>query len=425
MNREELKRVIVSQHESLKTEHIVERDILQDFSKDFESHFITVVSGIRRCGKSTLIRHIRMNSREKDYFINFDDHRLIKFTVEDFVRLYETFLELYEPQKTLYFDEIQNIPGWEKFVRRLYDEGNKIFITGSNAQMLSSEMGTHLTGRSVKTELFPFSFTEFLRFKGIETDEKSFYSEMQRAGIKKAFEEYAGAGGFPEFLKTPNTNYLQNIYENILYKDVIVRHKIRNERTLAELSHFLMSNIAREFRYTSLKNSLGLSNAITVKEYIAYLENSYLLFSINKFDYSLKKQLTNPKRVYAIDIALTNAISFAFSENTGRKLENIVFLQLKRIGYEIFYHRRKYECDFLLRRKGRIAGAIQVSADLHTDKTRDREMNGLKEAMEDHKLNKGYIISMDEEETYRTNDKTIEIMPAWKWLLTRHGKEIR
>lgn len=417
MNKEEIKRIIVSQHESLKSLDIVERDIFQDFRKEAKSPFINVVSGIRRCGKSTLVRHVRMRNSEKDYFINFDDNRLIKFTVDDFERLYEAFHELFDHEKTCYFDEIQNIPGWEKFVRRLYDEGNKIFITGSNAQMLSREMGTHLTGRSIKTELFPFSFTEFLRLNGISKENNTFYSDLKRAAIKRAFEGFAREGGFPEFLETHNINYLQNIYENILYKDVIVRHKIRNEKTLAELSHYLISNIAREFSYTSLKNSLGLSNAITVKEYISYLETSYLLFSINKFDFSIKKQLTNPKKVYAIDVALADSVSFAFSENTGRKLENIVFLQLKRMGYEIYYHRRKYECDFLLRKKGRITVAVQVSMDLSVAKTREREINGLMEAMEEHKLENGFIISFDDEENLQIKGKTIVVIPVWKWLL--------
>ncbi|MCD4736325.1 MAG: ATP-binding protein [Bacteroidales bacterium] len=399
MNKEEIKRAIVSQNEIVRKADYISRDIHTAIADDLDSPFINIISGIRRCGKSTLVQHIRQMNVEKDYFINFDDNRLTNFTVNDFEKLYEAFLELYKQEHTFYFGEIQNIACWERFVRRLYDEGNKIIITGSNAMMLSKEMGTHLTGRNIKTELFPFSFAEYLRFKKIEIDKNTFYSGLKTATVKKAYGEYISTGGFPEFMKTGNLNYLQNIYENILYKDVIVRHKIRNEKTIAELSHFLMSNIAREFSFTSLRKILGLANAVTVKEYIGYLENSYLLFSINKFDYSIRKQLVNKKKVYAIDIALADSISFEFSENTGRKLENMVFLQLKRLGFEIFYHRRKHECDFILRKKGRTINAIQVTRSLESQKVREREINGLTEAMNEHKLSNARIISFDEEET--------------------------
>jgi predicted AAA+ superfamily ATPase len=417
MNKTDIKKVIIAQKEAGRKIQFIARDKMLSVSGVKNDPFVQIVSGIRRCGKSTLMQHIRENNPEKNFVLNFDDNRLTGFNTNDFERIDEAFHELYDAEKTYYFDEIQNIDGWERYIRRLHDEGNKIYITGSNASMLSRDLGTHLTGRNIQTELFPFSFIEFLRFKGITLEKNDIYSPEKTIRIKKAFTNYRIQGGFPEFLQTLHPAYLKNLYENIIYRDVVARYNIRNVKTIIEMVHFLVSNISKETSYNSLKKAFGLSNAITVKEYIGYFENAYLLFSINKFDYSLKKQLANPKKIYVIDTGLANAVSFQFSENYGRQLENIVFLQLRRNGYEIYYHKNKFECDFIIRTNGKITLAIQVCQSTENQETGNRELAGLVEAMQEYKLKEGYILTEDQETRIQNNDLTINVIPVWKWLI--------
>ncbi len=417
MNKEEIKRAIIGQREFKRTIHYVERESRIQNEISLQDPFIRIVTGVRRCGKSTLMEQVRSNSSGNYYVLNFDDNRLTGFGADDFEKLYEAFHELFEPQKTWYFDEIQNIKGWELFIRRLHNEGHKVFITGSNARMLSAELGADLTGRYIQSELFPFSFAEFLRFKNISLEKNFIYSPEKTMMVKKAFREYVTDGGFPEYLLTKLPDYLQTLYENIIYRDIVARHQIRNTQTLLELAHFLISNISKETTYNALRVNFGLANAITVKEYIGYLEDAYLLFSINKFDYSLKKQLANPKKIYCVDTGLANMVSFKFSENIGRKLENLVFLHLRRKQSGIYYHKSSCECDFLIVNKGRIENAVQVCRSLDEPETRKREIRGLLEAMQEHLLPEGFIITEDDEETIKTNDSVIHVLPAWKFLL--------
>ncbi|MEZ5197112.1 MAG: ATP-binding protein [Bacteroidales bacterium] len=379
---------------------------------------IEVISGIRRSGKSTVLNEIRFMNEEKDYYMNFDDDRLLHFKVDDFQLLYELFIELFGEQKTFYFDEIQNIEGWERFVRRLHDYGNKIYITGSNARLLSYELGTHLTGRYTANELFPFSFHEYLKTNKITVSEDIIFTTAGKATLKKHFFEYMANGGFPEYLKNKSTEYLKSLYESILYRDVLVRNKLVSENEMRELVFFLSSNLARPVTFNSLSKSIGVKNASTVKNYLQFLENSYLIFQIGKFDYSVRKQMFNPKKVYFIDNALVSRMGFHFSEDKGRFLENMVFLELKRRGFEVFYHKGQKECDFILREGKKITSAIQVSVSLNDTKTREREITGVREAMDAYQLTAGLILTEDGEETITTNNGTVDVLPVWKWLLT-------
>ena len=417
MEKADIKRVIIAQKETTGNVSFVERDRRIREGILSSDRFVRIIAGVRRCGKSTLIEQIRGASGEKNYAINFDDNRLTGFNSDDFEKLYESFLELYDPEKTWYLDEIQNIEGWEKFIRRLHNQRHKVFITGSNARMLSADLGTHLTGRYIQSELFPFSFIEFLRFRKIPIENDTMLSPTKTTILKKAYWEYITTGGFPEYLLSRNSDYLKTLYENIIYRDIVARHNIKNTRTLVEMTHYLISNISKETSYTALKNTFGLSNAITVKEYIGYLEDCYLLFPVSKFDYSLKKQLVNPKKIYCVDPGLANSISFRFSENAGRQLENIIFLHLRRKTAGIYYHKNKYECDFIVVNKQKVIQAIQVCHTIADTETRDRELKGLLEAMENYKLDKGFIITDDEEETIEKNGFMIYIKPAWKFLL--------
>lgn len=407
-----LKQVIFDQQKFV-NDKWVERSIPQSL---IDCNEVLVISGIRRCGKSVLLQQIRAKQAEKDYFLNFDDDRLAKFSVDDFQELYEVFIELFGEQKTFYFDEIQNITGWELFVRRIYDRGCKVFVTGSNAKMLSRELGTHLTGRYCSHELYPFSFSEYLNYLAINIRQEDFYSTVGVANLTKYFNQYLYTGGFPQYIKSKNEIYLNSLYESILYKDVMVRNKLTNEKEIIELVYFLASNVAKLSSYSSLARLIGLKHPVTIKNYIEHIENTYLIFQISKYDYSLKKQLANPKKTYFIDNAIVHKLGFNISDNYGRLLENLVFIELKRRAFEVFYHADKTECDFVIRHGNKITQAIQVCYTLNSE-TRSREIKGLIDALNIYNLNKGLIISTDKEEEIEIDGKEISIVPVWKWLL--------
>ena len=414
MDRQTLISIILDQKEYYNNIQFITRLENLNISSGKE---ITVISGIRRCGKSTLLQEIRSKNNEADYFLNFDDERLIHFTVDDFQRLSEVFIELFGEQSTFYFDEIQNIPNWERFARRLYDSGKKVYITGSNASMLSRELGTHLTGRYIQYELFPFSFKEFLAFNNISYNKEDLFTTSGKSKLKTWFNNYFKWGGFPEYLQSKNREYLKSLYESILYRDVLVRNKLTNEKEILELMYYLSSNVARLSSYNSLKTIIGVKNASTVKKYLEFLRNTYLIFLVNKFDFSLKKQLQNPKKFYLIDNALTNELGFHTSADNGHLLENLVFIELKRRRKQVYYLKNNFECDFLIREKNKITMAIQVTWSIENAQTREREINGLLKAMELFNLDGGMILTENSSEDVKINNKTISIRPVWQWLL--------
>ncbi len=383
-----------------------------------EDDSVVVISGIRRCGKSTLLQAIRAKNKEQDYYLNFDDERLIHFKVEDFQLLLELFGERYGKQKTFYFDEIQNITGWERFVRRLHDYGNKVYITGSNASMLSKELGTHLTGRYQQIELYPFSFLEYLKLNEIDIHALDHFNTDDKVVIKAAFNDYFKSGGFPAFLKSKNTEYLKSLYESVLYRDVMVRNGITSEQELLELMFFVTSNTSKLISYNSLAKVIGVKNATTVKQYLGYLQDAYMLSLVPKYDVSVKKQLHNPKKVYGIDLGLMRQLSFQHSDDQGRLLENLVFLELKRQTKTVYYHHNKLECDFVIKEKNSITQAIQICWTMHDNKTKQREINGLLDAMTTYQLKEGLILTEDESDGIVIDDKKITVMPVWLWLLS-------
>jgi len=379
-----------------------------------------VVSGVRRCGKSTLLNQVISALYKKGvYYLNFEDERLVDFNVEDFNPLYEAFLELYGERKVFFFDEIQNVPQWEIFVRRMQSKGCKFFITGSNASLLSKELGTKLTGRNVNVELFPFSFKEFLFFKGFQLSKNSLSLTSGRAAIKKHFAQYLQHGGMPEYLKYQDATILKRVYEDILYRDIVARYGIKQVKPLRELGLYLLSNIGQTFSYNNLKKVLGLGSMNTIKSYADFLENSYLIFLVNKFSYSLKQQFVSLKKIYSIDNGLTEAVAFQFSKNKGRFLENLVFLALRSNFQEIYYYKtsNNLEVDFLIKSGKKELLLIQVTDNLDNEKIRQRELNALIKAMDDLKLKNGLILTEDTEEKITLKGKVILIKPIYKWLL--------
>ena len=414
MLKERLKEIITEQAEQPPKSNLIGRTLFTSIEAATKDPFITIITGIRRCGKSTLLGQLR--KKHPGHYVNFDDDRFANFKVEDFQAMNEALIELYGEKDTFYFDEIQNIPEWERFARRLHDSNKKVFITGSNATMLSRELGTHLTGRHLQIRLYPFSFKEFLSFKGISHQGKEKYEAAGRAKLKSAFKEYLLEGGFPEYLLTKNKDYLKTLYENIIYRDILIRYNLSNEKIMKELVHFIAGNISKEISFNSLKRVLGLGSSTTVKEYFGYLENSFLVYLIPKFEYSLKKQIYSNKKVYLIDNGLAVMLGYRVSNDKGRLLENMVFIDLKRRGSDIYYHRGKRECDFLCAENLKVNQAIQVCYELN-DETKERELQGILEAMKEYKLKTGLILTFDQEEELTIENKKITVKPVWKWLL--------
>jgi hypothetical protein len=387
-----------------------------DFEHYLSHEQIVVISGIRRSGKSTLMRQFA--GRFPDfYYINFDDERLIDFGLADFSRLMVIFQKILPGVRVIFLDEIQNIDGWERFVRRIHDEGYKIFLTGSNARLLGSELATHLTGRYVKIELYPFSFTELLAFRQIGYES---VSSAKKAEILAVFDDYLEHGGFPEFIRYQDREFLQRTYDDILFRDIITRFGIREVKAFKQLVQYLFANLASEASYQALKKTLGFKSPMSVRSYIGFVEESYLLFECFRYDRSLKKQYANPKKIYVIDTGMRNAVAFRFSEDSGRLLENLVFIELKRRNAEVWYFRGKQECDFVIRDSGAVTSAIQVCYEL-TASNREREIGGLVEAMTGLGLDEGIILTYNQEETIPMEQgRTIGVIPVWRWLL---GKE--
>lgn len=414
--KEILKRIIFEQQENSKrlVQNAIPRHLEDEWLSTTE---ILIITGIRRCGKSVLLQQMRDKLDEKDFFFNFDDERLVNFKLEDFATLQECFFELFGEQHTYYFDEIQNVAGWETFVRRLYNEGNKVVVTGSNARMLSRELGTHLTGRYISVEVYPFSFAEYLQLRQIEPSQKDFYLLSGRSMLLERFRDFLEKGGFPKYLQTESVRYLSSLYESIVFRDVMARNGLTNDKEIQELVFYLASNATKRVTYSSLGKTIGIRHPETIKNYLEYIQQTYIIFQLLKYAPSVKTQMLSPKKVYFIDNALVSRMGFNATDNVGVKLENVVFIELKRRGYSLFYHADKKECDFLVREGGRITQAYQVTVKMEDEKTRKREIEGLQEAMDAYQLSEGYIITMDEQEELVVDGKAIHVVPAWEWML--------
>ena len=414
MNTRIIEEVLLDQQESFaaRTGSII-REI--DFERYKQHDQIVVISGVRRCGKSTLLRQFA-DLFDKYYFMNFDDERLLNFTIDDFSELMIMFKK-HSDARVILLDEIQNIDKWERFVRRLHDEGYKVFITGSNSKLLSSELGTHLTGRYAKIELFPFSFREYLAFCNFETTP---LKSSVKAQLLKHFDIYLENGGFPELLKYDDREFLQRTYEDIIYRDIIARHGIKEIKQFLQLSHYLFSNFTGDLSYNSIKNVLNIKSPVSVKNYIGYLEDSYLAFELYKYDHSLKKQHMNNKKIYVIDNGMRNKISFRFSAEIGKLLENMVFVELLRSHQSVYMHRINRECDFIIEENNRIQKIIQVCFDFH-EKNKQREINGLLEAAEYYNLKSGLILTYNQYEEFVIGNVAITLMPTWQWLISNQA----
>jgi predicted AAA+ superfamily ATPase len=387
---------------------------------------IITLTGSRRAGKTfyffQLIHALLKNiPKERIIYINFEDDRILPIDVKELNDILEAYYELYPENKGkeiyLFFDEPQTIKGWESYIRRINDtEKTKIFITGSSSKLLSKEIATSLRGRTLTFELFPLSFKEFLRIKQIKLTKNITYSK-ERFNIKKLLQEYLTFGGFPEVVLEKNDleyNILDEYFKIMLFRDIIERFTVRNIHLLKKLSKFLLTNIANSFSvnsyYKSIKETASVGKE-TLFEYLSYLEEANMIFPIPIFSYSLKVQQTNPKKIYCIDNGLRNAVSFKFSKDEGKLAENLVFIELKRRGLEIYYWKNKGEVDFIVKNKNELI-PINVS---YTNEINLRETKALLEFKEkaEKKVKEPIIITKDLEK----KEQGIKYIPLWKWLL--------
>jgi len=388
---------------------------LIDFDRYIKTKQIVILSGIRRSGKSTLLKQFSDKLQGDFYYINFDDERLIDFDVSDFDSLLTVWKKSHQ-SKNILIDEIQNIEKWERFIRRIYEEGYKIFITGSNAKLLSSELSTHLTGRYFKIEVYPFSFKECLIFNNIDFKKAS---SSNRIKIMKAFDDYLVSGGFPDFIKYKDEEFLKRTYEDVVYKDIITRFGIKEVASFRRVSSFVFSNFTKKIGYKKIAENLEIKSPISVRDYIGFLQESYLIFELFKYDYSLKKQFVSDKKAYVIDNGMRSVVSFSFSEDKGRLLENLIYIELRRRGRNVFFDKGKNECDFLIEEKGKIIEAIQVCYSLN-DGNQEREVAGLVESLKKNNLKKGTIINYSDEKVINYDGFTVNIIPAINFLTTKN-----
>lgn len=421
MNKNILKDIVLEERKTLNGfDSGVDRALLESIKRYTRLPHVVVVSGIRRAGKSTLLTQVmREYYKDSAYYFNFEDERLLGFEAGDFNNLYEILVETQGQKKVFFFDEIQNIPQWELFVRRMQDKGFKFFITGSNASLLSKELGNRLTGRNVLLELYPFSFREYLSFEKYDFKPQALFDTEERAKIKRHFNNYLRHGGMPEYLKYKDASLLKRVYEDILYRDIVARHEIKEIKALRELGFYFLSNLATLFSYNNLKKVLHLGSVNTVRSFTHYLEDSYLILTLSRFCYSLKQQFVSQRKIYAIDNGLAEAVGFRFSANKGKFLENLVFLELKRRYSEFYYYKTAGDCevDFLIRNKNKNMMLIQVAENISNSKTREREVKALIEAMIELKLNESFLLTYDEEEKIVEKNKIINVRPIYKWLL--------
>ena len=337
MSRRIFHQVIIEQKEEVdhrSDENLVKREFENRI--DFSSQLAQIITGIRRSGKSTLAHQVYSNMNYA--YINFDDERLMACTAEDLNLLLELLYQVYGDFKYLLLDEIQNIDGWSLFVNRLLRKKIHIIITGSNSRLLSVELATHLTGRFVSTELFPFSFKEYLLYKQFSLGPQT----TKEAGLLKGlYAEYTISGGFPEVVRGENLDsYITTLFEAIVTRDIVYRYNIRYIRTFRDIAVYLVNNFASELSFNRIKTVFELGSENTAKTYVSYLEEAYLTLTLPKFSFKKQEQLRY-RKVYVTDPAFISVISDKFSRNSGRILENIVFLELRRRAvsenYEIFY----------------------------------------------------------------------------------------
>jgi predicted AAA+ superfamily ATPase len=407
-------------------------DYIQKAESFLKTNMILDILGIRRSGKSFIMRQIAKTFIERGVdprdtlIINFEDRRFADISVKLLDEIFATYLEYMNPQHIPYafIDEVHLVNGWERWARTLNElQKAKIIVSGSTSQLISKELATTLTGRHLDLGVFPLSFREFLKFKKINVGD-SLDLINKKIEIRRAFKEYFQYGGFPEVVLSETKNeILASYFEDILTKDIVRRFSIKKINKIESVAKFYLTNISNSITFRSIGDALKISKD-TVEKYSRYLESVFLLFFIKRFSFSVKEQDNSPKKVYSLDTGLSNAIGFRFSENLGKIMENIVAVELlrkapKKPSTEVYYwkDRTGREVDFVVKEGIEIKELIQVTYSSSKDEIAKREIDALTKAMKELKLDKGLILTDDFEGEEETDGFVIKYVPLWKWLL--------
>ena len=430
MERDEVLRILLDWNYwgDYKDESIERQGYIKELNRLLKIGEITVIKGVRRAGKSTLMLQFVKKlveeglKEENTLVVNFEDPRFKNLDLELLDTIYETYMEELQVEggHLVVLDEVQEIEGWEKFARYLQEaKRGHVLITGSSSKLLSEEYSTLLAGRHVDIEVFPLSFREFLDFKGVSI-EREVDIIKHRHKIRNLLREYMEFGGFPKvtLIEEGKVDLLANYFRDIVIKDVQVRFRVRETAKLEELAKYYLTNISTLQSFNRVRQALNLS-LDTVERFSRYFSIARLLFFVPKFSFSLKQQILNPKKVYCIDSGLRNIVSFKFAEDLGRIAENVVFLELFRRGKEVYYWRDRTgrEVDFAVKEKLRVRELVQVCWRIEEEKTRKREITALVKAMDELKLKEGLIITKNTEGRENINGKWITYKPLWKWLV--------
>ncbi len=426
MKKEAIKQIIRDFH--VTPQPALKRRTLQ---VPLETGKIITLVGVRRSGKTSCLFNIISDLLEKSkpittiLYINFEDERL-ELKTEELDLLLQAYQELYPDilldQCSFFFDEIQNIAGWDKFVRRIYDRGTKnIFLTGSNARFLSSDIATSLRGRSISYEIFPLSFAEYLNFREVTPD---LNSTKSIALINHHLADYLKHGGFPELIgynDVLRNRVLQEYFNVMIYRDLAERYEIRNLPALKFFLKRIISSATKQVSVNNIYNELKSSGFKIGKnqlyDYLDAAVNVYLALILRKYSSSLVDRELGERKLYVIDTGLLNALDFKFSDDTGKALEQVVFLELKRREQEIYFYKEKSECDFIIKQGFEITEAIQVSASISNVETRTRELRGLTDCCKKFGLKQGLIITLDDSNEFEHNGVMVTTMPLYRWLL--------
>jgi predicted AAA+ superfamily ATPase len=422
--KEIIKTIIADFHSRFLPE-IIERNL----AVPIKSGKIISIIGPRRVGKTYFLFFLINKLAEKVdrkniIYVNFEDERL-DFDSSTLNLILEAYYELYpenEDELYFFFDEIQTVKNWEKFIRRVYDNVSKnIFITGSSSKLLNTEVSSSLRGRALSYELFPLSYKEYLRFKNVPFDNLS--STKTKANLIRHFNNYLFQGGFPEiidFSEELRNKTLQSYLDVMMLRDIIERYNISNPIALKYLIKKALTNVGNYLSVNKIFNELKSIGVKVSKDsiymFLNYIQDAYLIFMTNIYSESINVQNTNDKKIYCIDNGLANSISFSLSENKGRLLENLVYLYLKSMGNNIYYSYDKRECDFVLFDKFKIIAAYQVTTELN-ELNKEREINGLIEAMKKYRLKKGIILTLEQKDYLKQDNLEIFIEPAWQFIL--------
>jgi len=421
-----LRQVVVEQQQEakhLQTLDLVERDKIDKLKEVIDKNWIKVIIGIRRCGKS-IFGHQGLKNKEYGY-LNFDDERLIGLSSQDLNKMLQFLIELKPGLKILFFDEIQNVDGWELFVNRLQRQGYNLVVTGSNSKLLSKELATHLTGRYVSIELTPFSFHEFLRAKKFQWTATSLYTTQNRAAVYVLLNEYLCTGGFPDMVVGGYyAPYLRELYDKIISRDITYRYRVKYSNTLKEIAIYSHANLGSRLTFHKVKNIFDIKSIHTVKNYYQYLMDAYLVFLVNSFSFKHKELVKQPRKVYSIDNGFSAAVNPKFTQNQGTSLENLVFQEIYRReeGFS-YFATPDCEVDFVLHQEKKVTCLIQVSWSIADPDTRKREVKALVTASKQLRCKDLFIITYEEEESLEVEDMKIEVIPIWKWLLKSYSTE--